>query len=139
MKRVLAFGTFDVLHVGHLKFFQAAKRLGTELVVVVARDWIVERVKGRRPYFGEKERLELVSALRPVDKAVLGCEGNRYEVIRRFRPDVVALGYDQKEDVKVLRAKLDGMGLAKTRIVRLKPFAVHRHKSAHVKKFLSRC
>ncbi|MGC9113842.1 MAG: adenylyltransferase/cytidyltransferase family protein [Candidatus Micrarchaeia archaeon] len=135
----MAFGTFDVLHLGHLKFFEAARRLGSELVVVVARDWIVEKVKGRKPFFSEGERLELVSALKPVDKAVLGCEGNKYEVIKRFKPDVVVLGYDQKDDARVLRAKLDEMGLKKTRVVRLKPFATGKHKSSRVKEFLRKC
>ena len=135
---VLAFGTFDVFHLGHVKFFQAARRLGKRLVVVVARDKNVRCVKGRMPYFSERERLQLVSSLKAVDSAVLGSQKNRYAIIARLKPDVVVLGYDQAEDESRLKEKLVELR-SPARIVRLKPFEPKRHKSWKVKNFVEKC
>lgn len=121
MATVLAFGCFDILHYGHLKFLQKAKALGTKLVVVVARDGTAEKIKGRKPIFDERARLDMIGALRPVDSALLGnTGGSRYAIIRRLRPHVIALGYDQREDEAKLRAWLDANGLKKTKLVRIK-------------------
>lgn len=94
-RRVVVFGTFDLLHPGHAAFLRRARRLGDELVVVVARDARVRREKGKAPVFRERERLALVAALRWVDKAVLGDAAGRWGAVRRLRPRVIALGYDQ--------------------------------------------
>ena len=100
MKTVMAFGTFDVLHPGHIAYLEQAKRMGDRLVVVVARDSSVAIIKGRRPIFGEKERLEIVSSLRVVDKAVLGAEvkteGGRFGIIRR---DFIHIGPNHEPEV----------------------------------------
>lgn len=100
-KVVLASGVFDLLHLGHVRFLEEAKKAGgknSELFVVIARDKTVEKKKGRKPVMSENQRRALVESLKVVDEAVLGFEkfdlGN---VIERIRPDVVALGYDQAE------------------------------------------
>lgn len=92
----MAQGVFDILHPGHLHYLRESKRLGDELVVVVARD---SRVTGRKDtYFDEGERLEMVKALKPVDSAVLGHEGDIYRTVEEVDPDVITLGYDQPHD-----------------------------------------
>lgn len=98
MKTVLAFGTYDVFHKGHEYFLREAAKLGDRLVVVVARDANVERLKGRKPHHAEGVRLQNVAAFEVVDEARLGYEewGKHLEVLTDVAPDVIALGYDQK-------------------------------------------
>ena len=98
---VLASGVFDLLHLGHVKFLEEAKKVGGEnawLLVIVARDSTVQNMKGRKPIMPENQRRALVESLKVVDEAVLGLEyfdlGN---VIEQVKPDVIALGYDQQD------------------------------------------
>ena len=95
--RVLACGTFDLLHPGHESFLQQAAALGDELWVVVARDQNVERLKGRLPAQPEAKRLATVSSLSVVKQAQLGLPGKNFlKVVEQIRPDVIASGYDQR-------------------------------------------
>ena len=92
--RVMATGVFDLLHPGHVYFLTEAKKLGDELVVVVARDKTARRLK-HEPYVPEHIRREMVEALKPVDRAVLGSTTDIYETVVRERPSIIALGNDQ--------------------------------------------
>ncbi|MGQ9759250.1 MAG: adenylyltransferase/cytidyltransferase family protein [Candidatus Methanomethylicaceae archaeon] len=107
-KKVLAAGCFDLLHYGHLRYLEEAKKLGgkdTELIVVVARDSTILSRKGRLPVMKEEHRRALVEALKPVDKAILGGEDfDTLSVISEVKPDIIALGYDQ-EDIASLLSK----------------------------------
>ncbi len=98
-KVVLASGVFDLLHLGHVRFLEEAKKAGgkdAELIVIIARDSTVEKNKGRKPVMPENQRRALVESLKVVDEAVLGFEEfDIGDVIERIKPDVVALGYDQ--------------------------------------------
>ena len=100
-KVVLASGVFDLLHLGHVRFLEDAKKAGganSKLVVIIAKDTTVERIKGRKPIMSEDQRLALVESLRVVDEAVMGFEGlDIGEVIEKIKPDVIALGWDQEE------------------------------------------
>ncbi|MDO8559577.1 MAG: adenylyltransferase/cytidyltransferase family protein [bacterium] len=96
MTRVMAFGTFDQFHPGHLYFLQQARRHGDELVVVVARDQTVAAVKGHGPHQSEEQRISQLQLVDGVDRAVLGNRGDKYQVIRDFSPNVICLGYDQR-------------------------------------------
>ncbi|HDI01638.1 MAG TPA: FAD synthase [Candidatus Bathyarchaeota archaeon] len=118
IKVVMTGGAFDILHVGHLATLEAAKRLGDVLVVVVARDETVKRMKGREPLNSEQDRLKLVSALRPVDLALLGDLGDSMKTVEHVKPDVIALGYDQKHNERQIEAELRARGL-KARVIRL--------------------
>jgi FAD synthetase len=117
MTRVMASGVFDILHTGHLHYLEKAKSIGDELVVVVATDRTVRRMK-HEPITHEKMRVELVNALKPVDRAVLGKEGDMFQTVEEIRPDIIALGYDQKFDEAELTKRLAERGL-KIKIVRL--------------------
>jgi len=96
---VLASGVFDLLHLGHVKFLEEAKKAGgkdAELLVIIARDSTVEKNKGRKPIMPENQRRALVESLKVVDVAVLGFEEfDIGDVIERIKPDVITLGYDQ--------------------------------------------
>lgn len=101
METVMAQGTFDVLHPGHLHYFRESAELGDELLVVIARD---SRVEGRKHLvFDEEERREMVEALEMVDKAVLGTEGDIYQTVKEIDPEVITLGYDQGHDVEEVK------------------------------------
>jgi FAD synthetase len=110
-KVVLASGVFDLLHLGHVKFLEDAKKAGgenAELVVIIARDSTVEKTKGKKPIMSEDQRRALVESLKVVDKAVLGYENlDIGEVIDNVKPDVIALGYDQTDMEKQVRNYVD--------------------------------
>ncbi len=97
MKKVLVFGTFDGLHEGHRAFLRQARAHGEHLTVVVADDDGVAQLKNRLPGKTLEDRMEM---LRDVDLVDLVVPGDRelgtYDVLHKHRPDVVALGYDQK-------------------------------------------
>lgn len=100
-KVVIASGVFDLLHLGHVRFLEEAKRAGgenAELIAIIATDNTVENSKGRKPIMSEDQRCALVKSLRVVDEAVLGYENMDIgEVIEKIKPDVIALGYDQDD------------------------------------------
>ena len=112
---VLASGVFDLLHLGHVKFLEEAKKAGGEnakLVVIVARDSTVKATKGRKPIMPENQRRALVESLRVVDAAVLGIEDfDIGDVIERVKPDVIALGYDQVDMERRVREYVNKHGL----------------------------
>ncbi|BAM70006.1 MULTISPECIES: adenylyltransferase/cytidyltransferase family protein [unclassified Methanothermobacter] len=113
MKTVMATGTFDIIHPGHGFFLEEARKLGgkdARLVVVLARDSTV-RARKRTPIVGEKQRLEVVRMLKPVDEAYLGSETDMFEIVHRIKPDIIAIGPDQKFDVDELRDELRRRGL----------------------------
>ena len=99
-KVVLASGTFDLLHFGHVKYLEEAKKAGgknAELIVIVARDSTVEKRKGKKTVMPEDQRRSLVESLKVVDEAILGFEDFSIDkVIEKIKPDVVAVGHDQE-------------------------------------------
>jgi len=103
-KRVLASGAFELIHSGHVKFLEEARKLGgenSELIVVVARDETIRRRKGREPILGEESRRYIVSMLKPVDKAILGHVPFSFsKVIEEVKPDLVVFGHDQEDLMK---------------------------------------
>lgn len=120
---VLVFGVFDGLHPGHIVFLRQAKRLGDRLVVAIARDSLVEGEKGSRPRILEKDRQRMVAAIRDVDQVVLGDRpGSYFQVFRRIRPDVVAIGYDQPCERQRYRELFRELRLPNTKIIRLRPY-----------------
>jgi len=106
-KIVLASGTFDLLHLGHVKYLEEAKKAGgrnAELIVIVARDSTVEKRRGTKPIVPENQRRALVGSLRVVDDAILGYEDfDIGKVIQKIKPDVIALGYDRGDIGQTVR------------------------------------
>ena len=129
MKTVLVFGTFDILHPGHTHMLKEAKEYGDRLVVVLARDATVLAVKKRPAANNEDARLRNLEALGLTDKVRLGDLYDKYKVIGEEKPDVVALGYDQKEFVDKLEDVLDDH----VKIVRLAPYSPDIFKSSKLR------
>lgn len=133
-RKVMCFGTFDLLHLGHLNYFEQAKNEGDYLIVVVACDKTVKQ-EGKKIFFSEKERLKFAKELRIVDEAVLGDQEDKFKVIREKKPDMLCLGYDQQVQEKSLREKFVELGL-KVEIKRMKSFHANRYKSSLIKKLV---
>ncbi|HIJ11126.1 TPA: adenylyltransferase/cytidyltransferase family protein [Candidatus Woesearchaeota archaeon] len=131
MTTVMCFGTFDLLHLGHLDYFRQAKKDGDKLVVVIARDSTKENEK-KVPVFDEHERQELVQALELVDEAILGHTGNHLKIIEERKPDVLCLGYDHPISEKELAERLLKLHLY-PKIVRARAYKQHNHKSTTMK------
>jgi FAD synthetase len=118
---VVASGTFDLLHLGHVRFLEEAKKAGgkdAELIVIVARDSTVKARKGKTPVMPEDQRRALVESLKVVDEAILGLEDfSIKEVIEKIKPNVIAVGYDQdgikKEVLKAIEEKKFNIQVAK--------------------------
>jgi FAD synthetase len=134
MKRVLVFGTFDLLHPGHLKFLGEARKHGDELIVVVARDARVQAHKPK-PIFKEQERVRLVRSLQLVDRALLGDPKGRWGTITKIKPDVICLGYDQSLDHPGIQKQLQSLQ-KKPKIVQLKAHLPKRFTSTRLRKQL---
>jgi len=97
-KVVLANGCFDILHVGHVRYLEGARKLGDTLVVAINSDRSVKALKGEdRPILNENERVALVSALQCVDHVVVFDEGDVSRVLDVLRPSIQAKGTDYTE------------------------------------------
>ena len=111
-------GGFEVIHYGHVYTLSKAKSLGDALVVSVARDSTIRKRKNREPLVSEQDRVKLLSALKDVDAAILGVEGDIYVTLEKVRPDVVALGYDQYHMVEEVKMEAARRGM-ELEVVRL--------------------
>ena len=116
MKRVVATGTFDILHPGHLYYLEQSKKLGDELTVIVARDVNVKHKP--RPIIPEEQRRKMVAALRCVDRAILGDEHDMFRPIDEIRPAIITIGFNQHFNEERLRSALGARGF-KADIVRI--------------------
>jgi FAD synthetase len=130
MRTVLVFGTFDVIHPGHLSFLEQARRRGDRLIASIARDDFVVRFKGRKPLHGQEQRLARIRETGLVDEAHLSDPvPGTYSLIGRCEVDVVCLGHDQD----VLKRDLEGW-LAKNRlsveIATMEPYKPELYKSS---------
>jgi len=119
MVKVLATGTFDILHPGHLLYLSKARSMGDELYVIVARDSMIKHKP--RPVISEMQRLAMVKALRIVDNAQLGSEKDIFEPLFQIKPDIIALGKNQFFDEKKLETGLKNCGL-NARVIRIQSF-----------------
>ena len=133
----MVFGTFDIVHLGHLNLFRQARKLGDYLVVVVARDKTSKKIKKITLVNNEKERLEFLKNIKSIDQAILGDKIDYYKVIKTEKPDVIALGYDQDNFIDKLEDKIKEFKL-NTKVVRMKSHKPEQHKSGNIRKKISR-
>lgn len=115
---VMAAGTFDLLHLGHLHYLQEAKELGDRLVVVIACDQTVREHK-HEPLMSDEVRREMVAALKPVDEAIVGGTGDPYDTVEEVDPDIIALGYDQRHEEERLKRELTIRNMDDIEVIRL--------------------
>ena len=101
-KIVLAGGVFDIIHPGHIHTLNAAKALGSVLVVAIATDKTAEKMKKRLPLHNQELRRELVSCLSMVDKAIVGHEDDIFQTVKEVKPNIIVLGYDQVHQEKFI-------------------------------------
>ena len=120
MVKVMATGTFDILHLGHIYFLKEAKKLGDTLVVVVATDSTVRKLK-HEPVNPEQIRLDLIKELKIVDQAYLGHEKDIYEILKEIKPDIITLGYDQIHDKKTIEKELKKRNI-NAKVIRLQEY-----------------
>jgi FAD synthetase len=104
MKRIVATGTFDLLHPGHLYYLEESRRLGDELYVIVARDANVRHKP--KPVLSEDQRLKMVAALKPVDHAVPGDLHDMFRPIREIGPAIITIGFNQHFDEEKIKGEL---------------------------------
>ncbi len=128
----MIFGTFDYFHAGHEAFINQAKALGDYLIVVIARDDTVEKIKGSSPDHSAKQRAAIVKKQTAADKVVIGNKTDKHKVIAKHKPQIIALGYDQFVFTHTLNKfiidnKLD------IKIVRLESYKPEVFKSSKIK------
>jgi len=106
----MVFGVFDGLHDGHKAFLKAAKELGDYLIVAIAQDQVVMHLKGELPKINLANRFNELQTVDHVDEVVVGDEEqSTYEVVKKYHPDIIALGFNQdllKEDLEKNLSKI---------------------------------
>jgi len=120
MVKVMATGTFDLLHMGHIYYLREAKKLGDTLVVVVATDSTVQKLK-HNPITPQEIRLNLIKELKMVDEAYLGYEDDMYTIVQEIKPDIIALGFDQIHNEAEIKNELKKRKL-NAKLVRLSKY-----------------
>ena len=135
--KVLVFGTFDIVHAGHIHMFEQAKEYAHHLTVCVGRDSNVEKIKGNDPLHTEQERVKFLTYISVIDEVRMGYLHDPYKIIGEIKPNIIALGYDQKVYVDKLADAITDMGLS-IQIVRLVSYKPDKFKGRKIKKYLER-
>jgi FAD synthetase len=117
MVKVMATGTFDLLHMGHIYYLREAKKLGDILVVVVATDSTVQKLK-HDPITLQESRVNLIKELKMVDEVYLGHDDDMYKIVQEIKPDIIALGFDQIHNDTTIKNELKKRKL-NVKVVRL--------------------
>ncbi len=129
MRKVMVFGTFDGVHEGHRAFLREAKDQGDYLIAVVAPDRAVTHLKGHSPRLDENARLEHVRQHAEVDEVVLGdLEQGTWDILNIHKPQVIALGYDQKKLEDALEAHFSS-ALRRPELLIMSPYQPDRFHS----------
>ncbi|MFH0857841.1 MAG: adenylyltransferase/cytidyltransferase family protein [Candidatus Magasanikbacteria bacterium] len=136
MKTLMLFGTFDGLHMGHIHLLQSAKKKAERIIVVIARDERVKELKGHFPLHTQTERKKIIESIQYVERGVIGHKTDIYSAVKKYQPDYIGLGYDQKFFTDDLKIKLKELGLEKTQIIRFPAYRSNKCKSSIVRKRL---
>ncbi|MEA3514753.1 MAG: adenylyltransferase/cytidyltransferase family protein [Nanoarchaeota archaeon] len=131
--KVLLAGTFDIVHKGHLDMFRQAKELGDCLIVIVARDQNVRKLKGASPFHDENKRKAELEKIDIIDEIRQGSLGDPYKSIEEIKPEIICIGYDQGFFAEKLEDELRARKID-SKIIRLKAYKPHKYKSSKIKK-----
>jgi cytidyltransferase-like protein len=126
MKTVITFGTFDITHKGHIDYLTQAKKHGDFLITIIARDINIKP----NCIHSEQERKQAVEKLAIADLVVLGDKKDKLNILKKYNPDIICLGYDQKANIAEIAKASDAQ------IIRLKSFKPEIYKSSILKKQL---
>lgn len=131
MKTVMIFGTFDLLHPGHHFVIKNAMNHGDRLVVIIARDQNVERIKKKTPKWTEQRRADAIRQAYAEDPVhvVLGDLEDFYVPVIAHKPDVLAFGYDQRVDEQKVLKRLAEEGI-RPQTLRLDSYYPEKYKSS---------
>ena len=133
-KTVMIFGVFDGVHEGHRFLFQEAKKSGDYLIAVVAPDEAVKALKGKTPRMNLGQRLEALLKEDFADEIVAGdAISGIWEVIKTYKPDIVALGYDQQSLKESLESRIGDFD-PQPKIVVIEPFEPEKYHSSLLEK-----
>lgn len=135
MKKVLIFGSFDLIHAGHRDVFRQARCYGDCLYVVLARDETIQKIKGQMPLYSETVRKEMLEKEVGVDAVYLGGTEDKYTIINELRPQVIVLGYDQYHFTDKLEEKLQEFSIDCS-LIRAEAYMPNVYKSSLLKKKL---
>ncbi len=115
MKRVITYGTFDLLHYGHINILRRAKALGDYLVVVLSTDEFNWNMKGKKCYFSYEERKAMLEAIRYVDLVVPECDWEqKITDVQKYEIDTFVMGDDWKGKFDFLKDYCEVVYLPRT-------------------------
>ncbi|MBT3865050.1 adenylyltransferase/cytidyltransferase family protein [Candidatus Peregrinibacteria bacterium] len=134
---MMLFGTFDHLHAGHENLFKQARALVSKqtnsyLIAILARDKTVKQIKSTPPDNNEKTRQKNLEETRWADLVLLGEKRDKYKAIKKFQPNIIALGYDQFAFTHQLEKLIIDLRLD-IKIVRLAPYKPNIYKSSLIR------
>lgn len=131
MKTLVIFGVFDGLHAGHMAFINEANTYGDRIIAIVARDSVVEKLKGKLPKNSQDLRAQEIGNLLEVDEVYLGDEEEgKYEVLKNVNPDIICLGYDQTALGDSIKMAMESGELPAIELVFAKPFEGDKYHSS---------
>ncbi len=126
MKTVITFGTFDVTHKGHIDYLKQAKQHGDFLITVIARDINLKH----SCWHNEQDRKQAIEKLAIANLVVLGDKKDKLNILKKYNPDIICLGYDQKANLQAIKK------VSSAQIIRLKSYKPEIYKSSILKKQL---
>ncbi len=132
MKTVITFGAFDFVHPWHIYFLSEAKKYGDILITIVARDKTIEKIKWKPPLNKELKRTQDIKNLWISNIVELGHKTDMMNAIKKYKPDVVAIGYDQNSFIYELSEYLRVNNL-KTSVITIDWHKTEIYKSSKLK------
>ncbi len=134
--KVMVFGTFDLLHKGHIFFINTARGYGDLMRIIVARDLNVYKIKNKYPFWGENKRVDKLQDKFSDCEVVLGDLTDFYKPIKDFQPEIICLGYDQVADIDELTNRLEKNSIKTPKIVVIKPYKPEIYKTSKINRII---
>lgn len=131
----MIFGTFDDLHPGHVSFLKQARELGDGLIVSLAPETTVQKLKSKTPIHSFEKRKQVLMQSGLVDEVVSSDENiGSFQSVRSVQPNIIALGYDQGALKSSLSIWIKDQNL-NIELITLKPFEADKYKSSLLNKY----